>query len=121
MNIPVHGSSRSPASTAAVERAVAEVTAAGANPVRVGSDFIDIFPISHVKTVSTEVSKKALTLGAGGALAQGLLTALVAGHSINLVIHLKERRNASIHNNCRWQPCQGDSIVHMASGNADLV
>jgi hypothetical protein len=107
MHTPVHGSSRSPASPAAVERAVAKVAAAGADPVWVCSDLVDIFPVSHVQAVSTEVAEQALTPGAGSSLAKSLLAALVAGHAINLVIHLKDRRMSILLRQFRRQQVSG--------------
>lgn len=89
IHVPVHGASRGPASTGAVERAVAEIAAAGAGPCRVGSHLVDILPVTHVQAVSTEVSEQRAALGAGGTLAKCLLATLVAGHAIYLVIDLQ--------------------------------
>lgn len=56
-NVPVHGASRGPASSCTVERAIAEIAAAGANPVRVGSNLINVLAVSHVEAVATEVAE----------------------------------------------------------------
>lgn len=92
---PEHGARGRPAAAVAVDRAVAEVPAAGARPRRVGEGFLHVLAVPHEETVATELAMQGLAVGARCAQAHSLLAALVAGHSVHWVVHLQEKWNFS--------------------------
>lgn len=86
-----------------MERAVAEVAAAGADPLWVRSHLVDVLPVSHKETVTAEIAEQALALRAGGTFAKCLLATLMAGNAVHLVIHLQPLYEADDSLAAVWQ------------------
>ena len=107
---PVHGARGSPAGLAAVEGAVAEVAAAGTDPGAVGLHLVDVLAVAHEEAIAAELAEEAVALGAGRALAERLLAALVTCEAVNLVIHLQREardqraiEHSHLHHSCQMQ------------------
>lgn len=89
--VPVHGAGGRPAAARAVGGAVAEVAAAGADPVLGCVGLVDVLAVPHEQAVAAELAEERVAAGAGRALAEGLLAALVARHAVHLVVYLQPR------------------------------
>ena len=70
-------------------RAVAQVVAARARPLLSCQHLIDVLTVAHEQAVAAELAVQGVAGGAARAFAQCFLAALVAGHSVFLVVDLQ--------------------------------